>query len=323
MLYQLFKIPARLAIKLYCKHIYINREDVLKLNGPLLIACNHPNSFLDAVILATLFKKPVVSLARGDAFNNKIIFKILRGLNILPVYRLSEGAENLQTNYSTFDACREIFQKNGIVLIFSEGLCVNEWKLRPLKKGTARLAISSWEEGIPLTILPAGINYHSFSSFGKIVRIHFGQPILQADFPKQMSDGQTNRFFNQKLTDALTPLIVHLDKDDTEKRKKTFNHTNALTGNPLIFLPALSGKILHAPLYVPVRYLARKLFMHTGHYDSIVTGLLFLGYPLYLLIIWLLLMFFLNTNIALTLVLIMPLLAYLYLHWKRPDYKKE
>ena len=323
MLYQLFKIPARLAIKLYCKHIYINRKDVLSLDGPLLIACNHPNSFLDAVILATLFDKPVVSLARGDAFNNKFVFNVLRGLNILPVYRLSEGTENLHTNYSTFDTCRDIFRKNGIVLIFSEGLCVNEWKLRPLKKGTARLAISSWEQDIPLTILPAGINYHSFSSFGKIVQLHFGQPILPSDFPEQTSDGQTNRLFNQKLSDSLMPLIVHLDKDDKEKRKMVFGTSSAITGNMLLAIPAMMGKILHAPLYLPVRFFARKTFLHSGHYDSIVTGLLFLGYPFYLTLIWISLLFVLNTIPATAIVLCLPLLAYIYLHWKRPDFTKK
>ena len=41
--------------------------------GPLLIAANHPNSFLDAIILDTLFKNTVYSLTRGDAFKGKLI----------------------------------------------------------------------------------------------------------------------------------------------------------------------------------------------------------------------------------------------------------
>ena len=58
-------------------------------------------------------------------------------MNMFPVYRISEGAENLENNYDTFESCKEIFKKNGIVLIFSEGRCINEWRLRPLKKGTS------------------------------------------------------------------------------------------------------------------------------------------------------------------------------------------
>ena len=83
---------------------------MLRKQGPLLIAANHPNSFLDAIILTSLFKNPVYSLARGDAFAGKIITKILTSLNMLPVYRVSEGVENLEHNYTTFKACQDIFR---------------------------------------------------------------------------------------------------------------------------------------------------------------------------------------------------------------------
>ena len=73
--------------------------------GPLLIAANHPNSFLDAIILGSLFKTHVYSLARGDAFVGKFFTRILRSFKMLPVYRVSEGVENLEHNYTTFEAC--------------------------------------------------------------------------------------------------------------------------------------------------------------------------------------------------------------------------
>ena len=167
LLYQFLKILSRLAMLIWCRRIIINKPQLLKEKGPLLIACNHPNSFLDSVILDTIFQQNVWYLARGDAFKNKKISRILAALKILPVYRSSEGAENLSENYKTFDACISIFRQSGIVAIFSEGKCINEWHLRPLKKGTARLAIKAWEEGIPLKVVPVGINYSSFSRFGK------------------------------------------------------------------------------------------------------------------------------------------------------------
>src|SRR5215216_614897 len=164
-IYSVLKIYAKLAIKVYCRRIIINRPEVLKSNGPLLLAANHPNSFLDGMILTTLFDHPVHSLARGDVFKNKWINKFLRSIQLLPVYRTSEGVENLEHNYTTFAACIEAFKKAGIVLIFSEGRCENEWHLRPLKKGTARLSISSWEKNIPLTVIPTAFNYSSFKNF--------------------------------------------------------------------------------------------------------------------------------------------------------------
>ena len=175
LLYKILKPVVRLAMLVFCRRIIINKPELLKKKGPLLLACNHPNSFLDAAILADLFKYPVYSLARGDVFKKPFYIKLLKALKILPVYRTSEGVENLGINYQTFDACKSIFRKKGIVLIFSEAKCVNEWHLRPLKKGTARLAFSSWEEGIPLHVLPIGINYSSFRRFGKNIFINLGE----------------------------------------------------------------------------------------------------------------------------------------------------
>jgi len=176
---------------------------MLQCKGPILIASNHPNSFLDAIIMAILFKSPIHSLARGDAFNGKIITKILASLNMLPVYRVSEGVENLENNYTTFDACQNIFESGGIVLIFSEGRCINEWHLRPLKKGTARLALTAWSQNIPLRVLPLGINYSGFRTFGKILNLNFGNFITAKDLNAENTSGKAVNEFNEKLHQQL------------------------------------------------------------------------------------------------------------------------
>lgn len=182
MFYRFFKLFTKIFIQFYCSKVIIDKKELLKCKGPVLLAVNHPNSFLDAIILCTLFKEPIFSLARGDVFKNKILAKFLRSLKILPVFRTSEGVKNLDHNYITFNDCIKIFQQSGMVLIFSEGLCLNEWQLRPLKKGTARLAIAAWQQNIPLKILPIGINYSNFQSFGKTVHINIGSFIEAKDF---------------------------------------------------------------------------------------------------------------------------------------------
>lgn len=263
----------------------VNDRKILSLEGPLLIACNHPNSFLDAVILATIFKRPICSLARGDSFKNKLISGILKSMNILPVYRISEGSENLNNNYDTFAKCREIFRKNGIVLIFSEGLCINEWKLRALKKGTARLAFSSWEEGIELTILPAGINYHSFRSFGKNVEINFGNTFNQHDIDIEHFDGHAVKKFNEKLKDELIPLVHHFDSKDIEGIQNKFSIKQSQFYKPILFIPSKIGKWIHAPLYLPIQSFCKKKAGNSDHYDSVLVGLLFILYPIFLTLI--------------------------------------
>ncbi len=315
MLYRLLKLPAKIAIYFYCRKIIINKKEWLKSEGPLLIAANHPNSFLDAVILATLFKRPIHSLARGDAFVNTFITKLLTSLKMLPVYRISEGAENLEHNYTTFSSCIDIFKKNGIVLIFSEGRCINEWHLRPLKKGTARLSINAWQQGIPLKVVPLGINYSSFRIFGKNMILNFGDIIEKESFNEAMPAGEAITAFNTKLQSQLTSLVLEAEPSDKEKIKKKFFVPQPIIKTLLLSIPAIIGWLLHAPLYYPVILSIKN--RANDHYDSIVVGLLFIFYPIYLLAITIIVYCSTANLWAFLLLLIIPFTGWSCLQLKR------
>jgi len=316
LLYNLLKIPARIAIRIYCRRIKINNPHILKSKGPLLIACNHPNSFLDAIIISTLFDRPVYSLARGDVFNTKFKRYFLRQLNMFPVYRTSEGVENLEHNYTTFEACHRIFRKNGIVLIFSEGSCFNEWHLRALKKGTARLAISSWEHGIPLKVLPAGINYHSFISFGKNMILNFGNTFNENDLPERKGHGKSIYDFNHELRARLQPLVLEIKKTEKHLRREIFGFTIIQSKKLVLNIPAWIGYILHAPLFLPVRSYVRKIASHNDHYDSIMTGVLFAAYPVYLVMISMIVFLLTGSWYSFLLLIIAPFTAWCYVQIK-------
>lgn len=281
----------------------------------MLIACNHPNSFLDAIILATLFRHPVYSLARGDVFANNFLKRVLHSLNMLPVYRISEGVENLEHNYTTFAACTDIFKKKGIVLMFSEGLCKNEWHLRPLKKGTARLAVSAWQQGIPLKVLPVGINYSAFRLFGKNVIINFGEIITEKNFDNNLSPGNILSAFNNQLDNQLKQLVLEIEPTEIKRIKKIFYIPQPVIKKIFLFIPAIFGWLLHVPLYYPIILKIKN--KARDHYDSIVVGLLFILYPVYLLAITFL-VYFITANFWFFLLLILiPFTGWSYLQLKR------
>jgi 1-acyl-sn-glycerol-3-phosphate acyltransferase len=325
LLYQTLKIIVGLALRIFCRKIIINKPELLKEKGPLLIASNHPNSFLDSVIMDVMFKEPVWSLARGDAFINRFVKRIFRSLKMFPVYRTSEGVENLSENYRTFDACLDIFKKNGIVMIFSEGKCINEWHLRPLKKGTARLAISAWsartpseKENIPLRILPLGINYSSFKKFGKNVFINFGTVFSKNDIDMDLSEGLRHQAFNDKLKEQLQQLVFEIDKNDKQKQKELFEIKQPTAKKILLFIPAIIGWLVHAPLYYPVKLIVRSKTKFNDHYDSMMLVLLTIKYPFYLLLIVLLLyFFFIKAWWVFLLLLVLPFTAWSYVQVKR------
>ncbi len=312
MLYQFLKILSRLAMLVWCRRVIINKPDFLKEKGPLLIASNHPNSFLDSVILDTIFHQPVWNLARGDAFKNKVISRILRALKMFPVYRTSEGTENLSENYKTFDACLSIFRQNGVVAIFSEGKCINEWHLRPLKKGTARLAIKAWEENIPLKVLPVGINYSSFQRFGKNIFINFGDLIVKEDINFSEPDGLRHQSFNSKLQAQLEQLVFEIPKGDKQKQKEILELRPSLLIKFLLIIPAVIGWLIHLPIYLPLKKFTWKRTHDNDHFDSVIIAILLFVYPLFLLIITFVILILTKCWWALFLLLAMPFTAWSY-----------
>lgn len=316
LLYQSLKIVVRIAIKIFCRKIIINKPGILKEEGPLLLACNHPNSFLDGIILDTLFEKPLYSLARGDAFKKPLYSRLLGSLNLLPVYRTSEGAANLPINYDTFENCRDIFRKNGIVIIFSEGKCINEWQLRPLKKGTARLTVASWTENIPLRVLPVGINYSSFRRFGKNMFINFGDMITMNDIDMSQPDGSLYQSFNTLLEQQLKQLVFQIDKKDKEKQQALLQKKPSRLKRIFLLLPAFIGFITHWPVYMPVRNFTLKRTRHNDHYDSVMTGILLFAYPAYLLLLTWIFFMLSGSWYVFMLWLLLPFTAWSYVQLK-------
>lgn len=295
----------------------INRKELLKHEGPLLLAVNHPNSFLDAIILCTLFDGTVYSLARGDAFKNKSAARFLYLFKMFPVYRVSEGVENMEENYKTFDLCKDIFKQKGIVLIFSEGRCINEWHLRPLKKGTARLAISSWEDGIDLKVLPIAINYSSFKKFGKNIKLFFGDIITKADIDYKDSHGNAIRQFNETLKTQLAKHVFEIDGNDKAALHKAFYIKHAFIKKLLLFIPAVIGGIIHTPLYYFTKWISNALIKEAGHDDSKMIGFLFILYPVFLLTISFIIFCFTGNWLGFLILLLLPFTAWAFVQLKK------
>lgn len=253
-------------------------------------------------------------MARGDAFAGKFYSKVLAGLNMLPVYRVSEGVENLDHNYTTFNACQELFKENKIVLIFSEGRCINEWHLRPLKKGTARLAMEAWAQDLPLKVIPLGMNYSSFKKFGKIVHLNFGQFISREDIHEELTSGKALIEFNNALKNQLQKLVYEIPEEDADAIKKTFGIKPEPIKKALLFIPAVIGFLMHAPFYYTLLSIIKN--RAKDHYDSIVVGAAFLFYPIYILLFVLIAFLITSSVYSLLLLVVMPLTALCLLHFK-------
>lgn len=272
MVYRILHFYVGQLLRLFIRRLDIQGIENVPTSGPVVLAATHPNSFLDAIIIAVNIKRPAWSLGRGDVFQNPIARYILAQFNMLPIYRMSEGAENLYKNDDTFDIVTELFQKNEQVLIFIEGLCTNQTELLPLKKGTARLMFRAWNvENIPLKIVPMGITYNHFASFGKHVNWHIGEELTQKDFAETKEMATFLKSSNELIASKLNNLLSW-----NFKEASFFN-------NPLYYV----GWAVNFPLYFLAEAISKRLTKGTVHTDSVTFAIIVFTLPVYWLVIFL------------------------------------
>lgn len=227
-----------LPIRIFIRKIHIEGEENFPLDKPVILACNHPNSFLDGVIFEFHYhgKKKIYSLARGDAFDKPIANTILRSMRLLPIYRARDAkaevarAGNLKTN----EECYELFQKGNAILIFPEGIAYPEKDLRPLKKGTANIAMGMAERSnheLDLYIVPTALNYSSFGTLRRTVHITYGTPIRIQEYKDRIvaGDKTLSAEITQKIEDSLQANVVKTKEEFTDE--KEFLHEVMLNEN--------------------------------------------------------------------------------------------
>lgn len=270
MAYYILKIYCQFILKFLIKRLDVKGLNYLPQSGPVLFASNHPNSFLDAIIINCTVSRPIWSLARGDAFKKPLIKKILSKVYMMPIYRISEGKEHLGKNDETFRKCYTLFKNDGQVLIFSEGICTNQTTLLPLKKGTARLTQQTWQSNLDLKIVPVGINYDQFDTFGKTISLNFSPSFDITSFNNLDQEGFFLKSFNEKLYSEMHPLISR-------------NFENSFQLSSLLYY---LGWIVNFPLYWLISSYIKTKTKGTVFYDGFVYGLLLITIPIYWMLLF-------------------------------------
>jgi hypothetical protein len=190
---------------------------------------------------------------------------------MIPVYRLREGKEFLHLNEYAFKASKNLLAKGEAVLIFIEGICLNTNELQPFKKGTARILQGTQEMGVQPKIHLAGIAYNHFFGIGKQVNIK----ITPFEFNTIIKTGKDRVDFNDAVFKALN--------DNIQPPKIEINKKNQKT--TVLFLLGRGIRFLQTPYYLPIKNLIYQKTKGTVFYDSVLFAVLLLTYPLFLLLI--------------------------------------
>ncbi len=185
--YRLAKHTVNFGLWAYFGHIITKGTENLP-HTPYILAPNHQNAFLDALLMLQLNKRrPTVFVARADIFGNTLANKILRFLKIMPVYRARDGRQLLQGNDAVFQIAEKVVLHNVPFCMMAEGTHNNHRQLLPLKKGMFRIAFAAQQKmnGKPLFVVPVGIDYESYDTPGHPVIINIGKPIAVESYMKQ------------------------------------------------------------------------------------------------------------------------------------------
>ncbi|MCU0421492.1 MAG: 1-acyl-sn-glycerol-3-phosphate acyltransferase [Bacteroidia bacterium] len=316
-LYPATQALIRFGCKLFFYKLYHQQLNRVPLEGPVMLVANHPNAFLDPLIIAAFLKRPTHFLARGDVFNIKGLSSLISTFHVLPVYRISEGKENISKNFETFDVCFEVFKKEGMVLLFGDGLCENNWRLRPMKKGPARLAKMAWLSDTParnLKVVPVGLTYEHFSGGGKSAVVAFGNPFDMKVIGVNPESPQFTQLFNEYLSNQLSQLaftnetmtpnnIEHhqlMSQWITLEKSDNFNLSDLHQFASMVpstkrkrFVTLIHKGIIGLPHYWFMQFISLITAGKTVFYDSVLFILTLALFPLY----WITLLLILLLNL--------------------------
>ncbi len=221
LLYYFLRPLVRIAVGVYFRNLHIINAHHVPDSGPMLIASNHPNSFAEPVILATYQKRILYYLVRGDVFKNPLFAWVLRMTHQLPIYRFKDGYADMKRNDESFAACFEHLRRGNSIVIYAEGGCVFEKRLRSIKKGAARIVLGALEKypEIPdIKILPVGVNYPHGDQYRSQVMVHFGEPIDVKDYWQTYQE-QPQVAINQitlEIENRLSPLVLQVNEKERD-----------------------------------------------------------------------------------------------------------
>ncbi|MBR9861630.1 hypothetical protein GYB22_12975 [bacterium] len=220
-LYYFLKFTLGIPFRVISKQAYLDGLEHIPKGKPVLFACNHPDSFLDGVVLEYFLRRKVYTMVRGDMFKKPVANNLLRSMRLLPIFRARDAKASVarEGNNSTYDECFSLFQKNEAILIFSEGISYPEKKVRRFKNGTAAMALEMFKRGngeLDLHIVPCGLNYSRFDCKRGRIHLSFAPAIKVADLGIDLAADNRTLIpeLTSRLQDEVTARVVVSSEDE-------------------------------------------------------------------------------------------------------------
>lgn len=238
-LYLILKISLRYSFFLFYKRSRLI-HNVHPFFGSTIYVSNHPNSFMDPLVIGGNAHPIVHFMTRSDVFK-WWLKPVLWAAHMLPIYRQHDGEDTKVANQNSFNAVNRSLAKGRNILIFGEGFTDDTpiRSLKPVKKGAVRMGFGAlvacnWEK--PIYVCALGINYTDRNTIGSEFLVVYDDRICLNDY-KEAYLASPNKTINEltKVVEARMQQCITYVKDKhwfgfhenvMQLTRKGMNHEN-------------------------------------------------------------------------------------------------
>lgn len=202
----------RLGLYLYYKELTVHGKEHIKKDKAVLFVPNHQNGLIDPLLVGTLCKRKPYYLARSDVFKKPLYNRLLRYIQMLPIYRIRDGRDTLVKNEAIYKTCGNLLNQRKSIVIFPEGNHGIHRKVRPLKNGFIHILQEALALNPQLEIYlqPVGFNYQALERFPDRASLIIG-PAIEVQSLWDFNDYEkTKRDLKKAVHDALCQLTTHI-----------------------------------------------------------------------------------------------------------------
>jgi 1-acyl-sn-glycerol-3-phosphate acyltransferase len=221
-LYHLLKLLVRIVFRVYYPYTQTEGMQHLRFRGPGILVSNHPNTLLDPLNAAVRTRQQVFFLANAGLFHHPVANWLLNHLYCIPIKRQHEKGGHHVNNSDSFQRSYDHLAGGGVIYIAPEGSSYLERRLRPIKTGTARIALGAearhdFQLGIHL--YPVGLNYENPQYCGSRQFVRAGQPIRVADWREayEADPVKAVKDLTHHLASSMQQLLINAEDEEQDQ----------------------------------------------------------------------------------------------------------
>ena len=192
-LYEVGRVLAWAAVRLFIPVRYHGQEKLRGRKGPFVLISNHQHA-LDPVVLALCVREQCVFLAKKELAANGLLRWMFRQLHCIMVDRHNSDMEAMR-------ACMQVIRDGRVLVIFPEGTRHHEGQMEQIENGTSLIVLRG---GVPL--IPVYID-RPLKLFRRC-NAWVGEPIEYGDLLEQGTNRNSCEALNERMRETYRKMIA-------------------------------------------------------------------------------------------------------------------